>query len=267
LWTYCSNFGMALGGVHFGPFAHFWTLAVEEQFYLIWPFIVRISPPNRLPWVCWGCVFVAVSLRLALTAVHQPLAAYWLMPARLDEFALGGLCATAVRNISSVEHKRHLDRTFAAGLVASVLGLAGLFAFGGMTTQRLAAPLRYSVVAAAAALLIWFAATRGPLSLAVRLLNLRPLRGLGKYSYGIYVIHLPLLPVLYVIEKRLLRLLPWSPRSELAELLVFDVFGMACVVLIAILSWHLFEKRFLKLKTHFDYVGSGGAEGGVPDRP
>jgi len=86
-----------------------------------------------------------------------------------------------------------------------------------------------------------------------RLLSVTPLRVLGKYSYGMYVLHVPMVPILYLTLKRLLRLGNFEVRPELAKLTLFPIFGIACVYLAAVLSFHLFERPFLRLKVRFNY--------------
>jgi peptidoglycan/LPS O-acetylase OafA/YrhL len=113
--------------------------------------------------------------------------------------------------------------------------------------------LRYTAYAAGFACLIWLAATSRANSVIARLLTLRPLRTLGKYSYGIYVLHIPMIPILYVLLQRVFRACHWKNPSELATIITFDVVGTGCSVGAAMLSWHLFEKRFLKLKSRFSY--------------
>jgi peptidoglycan/LPS O-acetylase OafA/YrhL len=68
-----------------------------------------------------------------------------------------------------------------------------------------------------------------------------------------YVFHVPMIPILYLVLQRLARLCHFELRSELATLTLFCIFGSACVFLAAVLSFHLFERPFLKLKIRFNY--------------
>jgi peptidoglycan/LPS O-acetylase OafA/YrhL len=95
--------------------------------------------------------------------------------------------------------------------------------------------------------------TASPVSWTARLLNLGPLRALGKYSYGIYVYH----PLLIVFTGWLFKKL--STISLIGEAPVAPVLACKIAVIagstfgIAWLSWHLYEKRFLVLKRYFEY--------------
>jgi len=66
LWTYTSNLCEAFHQHYFDMFRHFWSLAVEEQFYLVWPVVILLAPRRRLTWICIGGVVVGPSARILL---------------------------------------------------------------------------------------------------------------------------------------------------------------------------------------------------------
>ena len=253
LWLYVSNFGAALKGIKFGPLSHLWSLAVEEHFYLIWPVLVRVFPAKRLPLLCALCIVVAPAVRLTLTLVGLPGAGHVLMPARLDALGLGGLCAVIARDTKLSATRARFGRAL---LAASAVFFSATCAFAMLNPRSgeiLSSVFSYSLYASASASLIWFASIAKSANLMTRLLSVRPLRVLGKYSYGMYVLHVPMVPILYLALQRLLRLGNFEVRSELAMLTLFPIFGIACVFLAAALSFHLFERPFLRLKIRFNY--------------
>src|SRR5512137_2924489 len=100
LWTYLGNVLFAReGGFQASPFTgHFWSLAVEEQFYLFWPFLVWLLPRRWLAAACLGLVAGAFALRFAIhRTTFNATAAYVLTPARMDALAMGALVAIAAR--------------------------------------------------------------------------------------------------------------------------------------------------------------------------
>jgi peptidoglycan/LPS O-acetylase OafA/YrhL len=263
LWTYCSNVGIAFNGITFGPLGHFWSLAVEEHFYLLWPFVVRASPPNRLSWICWLCVLVGVATRLGFHLAGHPQAAHMLMPGCLDAFGLGGIAAVAARRALDVERNRRFGRSLLAGSAGLALVVAMGHTLGGRFGEILEISFQSTLFAAVSATLIWIAATNGRRNVIIRLLTVRPLRAMGKYSYGLYVLHVPMIPILFGVLQRLMRAVHWTNTSELVSIVAFDFFGAACIVAAAMTSWHFFEKHFLKLKSRFEYTQQEPTAGGA----
>jgi peptidoglycan/LPS O-acetylase OafA/YrhL len=93
-WTYVANFKLAAGGWAAGaPLgAHFWSLAVEEQFYLFWPLLVWLCSRRTLALVCAACALGALPLRMwAFDLGPDNIASYTLMPMQIDNLAIGAL--------------------------------------------------------------------------------------------------------------------------------------------------------------------------------
>ncbi|HXI20542.1 MAG TPA: acyltransferase, partial [Gemmatimonadales bacterium] len=142
LWAHASNIYLAItrsyARVPFGT-GHFWSLSVEEQFYLLWPFLVRHLRPASLARACVGAIVLAFLSRLfCVVELHNALAAYVLLPCRLDALALGGLLAVLHRDPSALATVRAwLPRLglAAAAVLVTVMLLLGtatswLYAYG-----------------------------------------------------------------------------------------------------------------------------------------
>ena len=173
------------------PFLHFWSLAVEEQFYLVWPALIvlltwRGGTSRRLALALLVGVGASFALSLWLTDV-SPARAFYLLPTRVWQLGAGGLLAL----IGVVGSSRRAGALAWAGLAA--VAVAGVTITAEMPYPGLAALLP---TAGAVALLYGGAAPNGPL----RLLTAAPLRHLGKISYSLYLWHWPLLvlPVLFL---------------------------------------------------------------------
>lgn len=110
-WTYLTNVAVALH-LPVGTTPHFWSLAVEEQFYLLWPLLIYLLPRRAAMRVCLGCIVGAPAIRimLLLAGIGNP-AAYVLMPCRVDALAVGGWLALAQRD--GIEVSASLLRTVA----------------------------------------------------------------------------------------------------------------------------------------------------------
>ena len=103
-WTYLINIRIALEGWPVnGTLAHFWSLAIEEQFYLVWPFVIFALNKRSLLKLCAALALISLVIRLLLGMSDYPVtAAYVLTIARIDTLAIGAFLAVAVRQPAMV---------------------------------------------------------------------------------------------------------------------------------------------------------------------
>ena len=247
-WTYLFNVRVAYQGWPDVPaLGHFWSLAVEEQFYLVWPCIVLGLSSAHLRLFCLACVGAALTLRLGLVGTGHGVAAFVLMPARMDALAAGGYLAMAVRAPGGIDRMARVAVPAAAGLGVA---LAALFAWRrGLAVQDpVVATVGHTLLACWFGTVLALAATPGS---AARVLGSPVLRFFGRYSYGLYVFHAPLLFLAPGVIP--LDLVPTVMGSQLIRQLVFMAIATGASVLLALASWHGFEKHFLKAKALFPY--------------
>jgi peptidoglycan/LPS O-acetylase OafA/YrhL len=252
-WLYLSNVQVARSGwqepLHLG---HFWSLAVEEQFYLLWPFVVRSFDRRRLMHVtviCFGSAFVLRMLApyIGLSAVG----AHVLMPTRIDSLAAGAFLALAIR---APEGLQTVSRRSLQVLVGCLMGAAGLFLWrrGFGEADRVIGTVGVSVFAIGFAALLAVALTAERRGFLRRWLGSRSLITLGHYSYGIYVFHQPIALVLHDIGLQASS----APRfggSQLPGLVTFALAVGGASIACAAFSWHVWEQPFLRLKRHLPY--------------
>jgi peptidoglycan/LPS O-acetylase OafA/YrhL len=255
-WTYLTNLALALRLPVSGSSSHFWSLAVEEQFYLLWPLLVYLLSRKAMMRLCVASVAVALASRILLifAGIGHP-AVYVLMPCRMDTLAVGSWLALAQRSgwIPSLSVMRRI-----AGVAACFV--AGVFVFRGFNLE-IADPIMQSVGYTIAAIgfgaLVVLATAGGWLQ---RICETRLLRAFGKVSYSIYIFHVPLHGALWLLFG-FAPLLWWVPYP-LLRLLPFLVVGPLACLGLGLLSWNLFEKHFLALKSYRfrDKVLVGAAE-------
>ena len=264
-WTYLSNFDVALNGwpwpSHLG---HFWSLAVEEQFYLIWPLVVLSLGRRRLMAVTASCFLLAPLFRLVGRETLGASAAFTLMPMRMDALAAGALLALVVRGEKGWAG---LGRWPWLILAASGTPLAVMFVhFRGFPPEHGTIQIvGYSFIALSSAALIAVAMTASSGSLLRRLLESRPLTLLGVYSYGLYVIH-NIVQAWLVDHGLQASDFPTIMGSRLPGLLVFSAVAMFVSSLLALASWHFWEMPFLRLKRHFRYRRPAGVSANLDAR-
>ncbi len=249
LWTYLDNWTGPLGREVAG-FSHFWSLAVEEQFYLGWPLVVRACGPRRIVQVALWTSVVALASRVAVRALGgDPSMAYEFTVCRIDALVLGGAVAAIARTRGDLL-ECHSGRLLALFLGILVVGFFATRGYGrvALVTQTVG----YSALAVAFAALVAatvgeHAAGGGPIG---RVLTNPVLRAFGKYSYGMYVFHLPL--HVFVGMPLLARFGP-VPAALPAGLL-YMACATAATFALARISYAGFEQHFLRLKRHFDPV-------------
>jgi peptidoglycan/LPS O-acetylase OafA/YrhL len=240
--TFTQNIWMAAQGI-FGAvsMSATWSLAVEEQFYLTAPFIVRGVTRSGLTGILVSAVFAAPLLRMALHLLlpHGNFAAAVLMPTRADALSLGFLCALLARNSRSWTFLLARPKAINWITAAFFLGFAALSGWG-YRSPTLMAILGYSWVALfyTGCLLIAITGSCKPL---VRLLCNRYLRQLGLVAYCTYLFHQS------VIEG--IRNIMLFPHGQILGGLV----GIVITIAVARLSWTFFEKPLLRRGHAYQY--------------
>ena len=243
LWTYTANIPPMFGH-HSKTFGHFWTLAVEEQFYLVWPAVVFAFARPMLMKVCVGCMVGSVFVRIALLAMGLSANPFTL--GRLDALALGGLLALMARGDRGMAGWRK-----GAGVVlaAMVVCIVPMYVAKTGSHEAWLQVIKFSLLAILYGALLALAVASPPTTLIGRFFGLGPLRFAGKYSYGIYIFH----PMLIDAFKSA-RASDAAGAAESPELVIFRAVAIAGLsILAAWLSYHLFEKRFLNWKRYFEY--------------
>jgi peptidoglycan/LPS O-acetylase OafA/YrhL len=241
-WVYGENIAVALKPGLVGP-AQFWSLAVEEQFYLMWPFLVIFLPRRMFVRAAWGIVLGSLVLRVAFAIARPEFTAISIL--RFDGLAAGGLVAIYYRR-GTLGQLRGLLK------VGMILGV-GLLAFEWWMTHGNGLPWVMAVKYSSAALLYGAAiglviATRATVMHAI--LRAPVMRAIGRVSYGMYVFH----PAIF----------HWLP-PHLGHMPLPVEFAVCLGVsyLISAASFYGMERHFIGLK---DRLISGRTRGEISTR-
>lgn len=255
LWLYGANWLTAFHGWPDRPVAHLWSLAIEEHFYLVWPLIVYCVPARGLAAVCVGIVLAAAAVRgWLLDAGFARTAPYVLTHARADSLALGALVAVLLRAPAlRVRLAPGLGWAALVGSGATLAWLIGEWGLGwpGFSRAQMVWGLG-AISACFAAFHAWLLLRAGAEHPLVRVLRSRPLRALGRYSYALYLFHLPLEAFVRWLGLHPSKLAPWWGAYWPITLL-YIAGNAALSYAAAAFSWRLLEAPLLRFKDRFKY--------------
>ena len=232
--AYLTNIWVALGN----PSNVFWSLSVEEQFYLLWPLVIVMTPRRWLPTVTIVLVVLAFAFKVAIYQSGFSLTeARGLLPNNFDLLAIGCLLALAC-------YRGGQPNTFDwyTGRVATVFTIVAWTCFGLAVASWIiwgdASTLRYftnNLLCGVFFAWLVLNAAIGFKGWVGAIFNLKPLQYIGQISYGLYLVH-------NWVPKILEKYGGPMPRIELGVLALVITFA------ICILSWHFFEKPILQLR-------------------
>ena len=241
--------------------SHLWSLAVEEQFYLLWPMVIILLPFSRLYWICGALILLAPVFRFGVMewVTDTKLAgglAYVLTPARMDALAIGAALAISMRDSRFsgwIQRRMPVLLLLFSGYMLLELAVFRSYAStgGGIVS------LNQTMAALLFAVLLYYSIgleQGNRITFAYRRFLCLPwMRAIGKYSYAIYIFHKPVAVALHASYGADFqqRITAWSGATKLA---VF--FGDSALIILisfslAWISWRLIEQPFLNLKRKF----------------
>jgi peptidoglycan/LPS O-acetylase OafA/YrhL len=239
--AYLANLSVVLhvGGFGYGPL---WSLAVEEQFYLVWPWLAKILNRRSLALVAAGSVVFSPLLRclsaLGALPLGNPHSMTWLIS---DNFAVGALLALLLRSRwGKVEIVKRLAWIMLGG--GAILLVVGI-PFGVLHRTNLVGSTFQTVPFE----FIFGAALLHSLLLGERpgfLLWTRPLRFFGYISYGLYLYHV----LVFHFADSAMRALGFYRAWSMRDWAMRFVIGWTLSTLVAVISRRYFEEFFLGLK-------------------
>lgn len=231
-------------------FNHFWSLAVEEHFYLFWPALIFLCTPRQSFYACIGLIVMAPLCRMAFLHYDIPFSSvHQFTLCRMDSLALGGLAALVARQ-RGLPSMQQLGKAIA--LVFALVLLVLVATYGGVEHYSyFTESIGYTLIAIGFTGVVLVTAGAPVTSWWGWLMQRPILMSLGKYSYGAYVYHRFLArPLIVALPPA--KMTSWF-GSPLLAAIVFFVIAVIVTYIVSFASWHLYEKHFLNLKRYFDY--------------
>ena len=259
--VYLGRFGFDVRNILWlGPT---WSLAVEEQFYLMLPIILRFLPVKRLLWLVIAAICFSMGLRTGIFLFH-PYAVtmnFFLYPCRWDSMWIGVLAAWLVRQ--PFFQPFAVQRRLMLGVLLHLSAIPVVLLFWEYRNLDSRASVAmafygYTMIAVTAALLILIAHIF-PDGVIARSFCWRPLRWLGKISFAVYLFHTMILELMHSL------LYGKNPSLSAAQELVVVVSALAATLLVSALSWRFFESRIIAWGHRLQYQSAGAGLLQIPD--
>jgi len=242
-----------------GALGPFWSLAVEEQFYLLWPFLILLIPFNKIKHLLWACVilapiFRAISLLIAQQISQQPdnyLSMEVLTPACIDAFAFGGLLALNIENPAALKSRvqQFIFNSRILGLCICC-GCLALFFIKDNVIFYLFFPTLFSFCMYK----LIRAFTTGVKGYCGTVIDFKPFIYLGKISYGLYIFHAVFFAIFALFDWLFFKTgIRFSFDRFIGSPNRFagGLFMILSLVILASISYYLIEKPFMSLKRKY----------------
>jgi peptidoglycan/LPS O-acetylase OafA/YrhL len=244
LWSYATftqNFLIGLKGT-FGPnwLGATWSLAIEEQFYILLPLLIVSLKPRLFPWFVLGAIAVATPLRIIFYHADNAFLSFFvLMPCRMDSLLMGVACAIAYRSsdaMNFIKANRPLANIVIAILFYAVIVLAFFnshpyspgMAYGG-----------YALLAALySAILLVSIDDKGLLQ---KITTWAPFRKLGEIAFGVYLTHQIALGLAFIVLRGK------NPEIKTSADVLTVLAALAATIAFSKASWELVERRLTSI--------------------
>lgn len=231
-WFYFQNFADTFNWSASGPF-HFWSLAVEEHFYLFWPFIVYYCKNKQIVYAVFILIIAALLSRAILQYYHYEV--FYLTFSRMDELAIGALLAMLeIKGKLSVNNAKY----YLIGAIITLMPTIALWVVFAGTANMLVQITKFLFISTTYLFGIGYILCLQKSNFLIRALTTKPLLYTGKVSYGLYVFH----HISYVLFEN-------AFPSQSISFYFFG--GLIFTYLIATISYYAFESRFLTFKKYF----------------
>jgi len=244
-WVYLQNFAYTFNWNISGPY-HFWSLAVEEHFYLLLPLLIYFLPLKRL--VTSVYILIAVSFIVRVILLKQGYSVFCFTFTNLDALLAGTLLAIKENKygLSSFSFKK-----FGLQLLLLIVPTIVIWMFTGGKSLFFIQAFKYPLISYVYYSLLGIVLSAGKSNFLKSLFTNKFIRYTGKISYGLYVYH-PLMFVYYTGH--------WDTNNFVLDLLICFAFAFS----VASVSYFFFESRISTLKKHFEGNKNAGTKKSDP---
>jgi peptidoglycan/LPS O-acetylase OafA/YrhL len=246
--AYLSNVYFGIKGDWFGYVGAYWSLAVEEQFYLVWPLIVLLVPRRGLLPAVLSLIALGPISRAVMIYFHANNAMlYGSTLSALDTLGFGALLA--VMKHAEGRCSESSVRVVMKCAPLAMLGMIALIVLNRFSYHAWLTGVSQNLLLGTSFMWVVNRAAEGNVSIG-RFLECPPVAYLGRISYAVYVLHLI---VLYLVDRTLHHLLIPEFWQRSYAWFVLSLFTVLTTLLLAMISWYRMEKPINSLKHRFSY--------------
>ena len=250
LWTYLTNFPghPEWDSSKLFLLGHFWSLAVEEHYYLIWPFVVYFCPNPQLKKICAMWIVLSITSGLFSSFISRDIFPFlrWSTITFSGGLMLGALCAVVAREEKGLaRYASYTNRMIAIfGVLFFALSMMPRSMHLDILNHYISWFFFVSILVAA------LTSHQNRRNYLADFFNMNPMKTLGKVSYGLYVYHFILLPFF----EKYYNPMVWMHYidSPFVVAVLCFMLTIGSTFLVSWISWQVYEKQFLKLKNYFE---------------
>lgn len=259
-YTHLTNIGMVFDIGLWLPFAtsHLWSLSVEEQFYIIWPFVVLFIDRKYFIIFCISICVISPIFRWLLLELdifsdnHYSninivnFSIYILTPCRLDGFVFGAIISYIIRYKDPKFFIDQLKRLFFFSLLLLIIIFIytkGNFGWDQFIVQTFG----YSALSLFFGLILYSSICEFKF---LNFLNSDILVFFGRYSYSMYLFHMP---IHYIVTNSIINNYAFFYYNSLLKTFLCFAISMIFTIIVSILTWNICEKHFIKIKNRLVY--------------
>jgi peptidoglycan/LPS O-acetylase OafA/YrhL len=226
---------------------HTWSLSIEEQFYIVWPLAMLLAPRHMIERICVAVIACSIAYRLCWPLTGTPtLMRDLLPPASMDALATGALLAAYRGRTDAWPRWMQLSWMPLAAAAAIALWLKSVPMTPQLDWMAWIGAEVFPLVPLVMLVGCCSSGLKGPFG---RMLELQPIMAIGRISYGIYLFH-------PIVLSLIVKAQPWIPMNVSEQGPARFVIGSMATLIIASISWAIFEKPLNNLKRYFPYVVS-----------
>lgn len=243
-WFYINNWTVFFSGSNPAFLSHFWSLAIEEQFYLVWPFVIRQWNTRTIVYIALSVIGFSPIIRylLGVYGEYSPVSIYVSTFCRLDGFMIGALAYLIHKSNNGYDKWKRLVN--ALGTLSLIVLSAIIYFDQGLSfLQKNMSYYGFTFLNILIGMILLYSLSPNPNKVVYKLISNKVTRFFGKYSYSMYVFH-PWIMISVLIA------MTWMGYEQtIVNTISYTAITISAIVLFSLFIWHGFEAKILSFRS------------------